>query len=123
MNQQLLFAYGTLKRGQSANHLLADGSFIRTATTLPLYRLLDLGDHPGLVEPAGPGNAIKGEIWRVPISSFLALDAYEGAPIDYGRQFISIQDCTESVVAYFFLGDGSALPDCGTEWLPRPRIG
>jgi gamma-glutamylcyclotransferase (GGCT)/AIG2-like uncharacterized protein YtfP len=123
MNQQLLFVYGTLKRGQSANHLLADGRFVRTATTLPKYRLLDLGDHPGLVKPSTPGMAIKGELWWVNSSSFPALDAYEGAPSEYGRQPISIEDCTEPVIAYFFLGDGSALPDCGAEWLPRPTVG
>lgn len=120
MNQQLLFVYGTLKRGQSANHLLAGGRFVRAASTLPRYRLLDLGDHPGLVEATGPGMTIQGELWWVNTSSFPALDAYEGAPRDYDRKPIGIQDCTEPVIAYFFLGDVSGLPDCGAEWLPRP---
>src|SRR6266436_3993531 len=110
MSQQLLFVYGTLKRGQSANHLLADSKFVRTAITLPLYRLLDFGDHPGLVESTGPGTAVKGELWLLNPQLFPELDVYEGAPTKYGRRDIRIQDCGEPVVAYFFLGDGSALP-------------
>jgi gamma-glutamylcyclotransferase (GGCT)/AIG2-like uncharacterized protein YtfP len=115
---QLIFVYGTLKRGQKANHLLGKRRFEREARTLPNYRLLDLGDHPGLIEVEGAGVAVKGELWWIYPAAFPDLDAYEGAHNDYGRRPIAIQDCNESVIAYFFLGDQSDLPDCGTEWLP-----
>ncbi len=118
MSTQLLFFYGTLKRGQSANHLLADSQFVRTAVTEPIYRLLDLGTHPGLVPAANDGLAIHGELWLVDVKHFPALDAYEGAPTEYGRREIHVQDCDQPVVSYFFLGDGSALPSCGKSWQP-----
>jgi gamma-glutamylcyclotransferase (GGCT)/AIG2-like uncharacterized protein YtfP len=121
--QLLLFVYGTLKRGQKANHLLGSGRFERTACTLPHYRLLDLGDHPGLVEADGAGAAIKGELWWIETNVIPELDDYEGAPSKYERRPIVIEGCTDPVIAYFFLGDASTLPDCGIEWLSRPAVG
>jgi gamma-glutamylcyclotransferase (GGCT)/AIG2-like uncharacterized protein YtfP len=115
---QLLFVYGTLKRGQKANHLLGRGRFERAASTLPRYRLLNLGDHPGLIEVDGAGVSVKGELWRIDPAAFAELDAYEGP--DYGRRPIAIEDCAEKVITYFFLGDRSSLPECGAEWQPRP---
>jgi gamma-glutamylaminecyclotransferase len=106
MSSQLLFFYGTLKRGQSANHLLGDSQFIRTAVTEPCYRLLDLGKHRGLVPAEGEGQAIHGELWLVDTKYFPALDAYEGAPTEYGRREIRIQDCDQPVASYFYLGNG-----------------
>jgi gamma-glutamylaminecyclotransferase len=119
MSKLLLFVYGTLKRGQSANHLLGDAEFVRSAATLPVYQLLDLGTHPGMVESNGPGIAISGELWRISPEVIPALDAYEGAPTEYGRRPIRIQDCVEPVIAYFFLGDLSNLSPCSPDWSPR----
>ena len=118
MSSQLLFVYGTLKRGQSANHMLADAQFVRPAETEPVYRLVDLGTHPGLIPASEAGKAIRGELWNIDIRHFPALDAYEGAPTEYGRRDIQIRDCDEPVIAYFFLGDSSTLPTCGAEWKP-----
>lgn len=118
MPHQLLFVYGTLKRGQSANHMLGQARFVRSATTAPRYRLLNLGDHPGLVDTVESGQAVHGELWLVDIAAIPALDAYEGAPTEYGRRPIAIAGCAEPVIAYFFLGDGSSLPVCGAEWPP-----
>jgi gamma-glutamylcyclotransferase (GGCT)/AIG2-like uncharacterized protein YtfP len=120
MTRQLLFVYGTLRQGESANHLLGDAQFVRPAVTAPHYRLLHVGDHSGLVVSYGPGLAIKGELWLVDVESFPELDAYEGAPTVYGRRPILMQDCVESVIAYFFLGDRTGLSEFGAE-CPRER--
>jgi gamma-glutamylcyclotransferase (GGCT)/AIG2-like uncharacterized protein YtfP len=118
MTRQLLFVYGTLKRGQFANHMLADGRFVGTVVTEPLYQLIDLGTHPGLVSCEQSGVAVKGELWEIGSDIIPALDRYEGAPTAYERREIRIQNCQEPVIAYFFLGDGTTLPTCGSEWVP-----
>jgi gamma-glutamylcyclotransferase (GGCT)/AIG2-like uncharacterized protein YtfP len=95
-----LFIYGTLKRGHSAHHLLANQQFLGEAVTTPQYRIVDLGPHPTLVE-ATDGVPCHGELWRVDDEYLRKLEAYEDAPTYYHRRSVMIQNCTELVEAFF----------------------
>ena len=73
----LLFVYGSLKRGFSAEHLL-DGEFVAEAKTEPVYQMLQFGAYPGVIAADEGGYSIEGEIWDVSEGCIPMLDEYEG---------------------------------------------
>ena len=107
-----LFIYGTLKRGQVNHHLLAEESYLGPATTLPRFRLLNLGWYPGLALCEDKGRAIEGELWEVSDACLEALDAYEGS--EYERRMIEVQPETSDVQAYILRQPDWSCPDAGT---------
>jgi len=128
-----LFVYGTLmtraqgRLGTDMRALLRlNGTSLGAATTAG--RLIDLGDYPGFVEAAGPGDVVHGELLRLedPDEVLAALDAYEGvslepAPDDeYARILVPVQPVSgEQVTAwvYCFRGDlAQARPIAGGRW-------
>ncbi|MEO1175338.1 MAG: gamma-glutamylcyclotransferase family protein [Myxococcota bacterium] len=72
----LLFVYGTLMRGERAHHLLKKTAFITDDETPPTYKLLDLGEYPGLATEGT--DAVVGEVFEVPAALLRSLDRYEG---------------------------------------------
>jgi gamma-glutamylaminecyclotransferase len=78
-----VFVYGTLRRGQTAHHLLRGARFIDTARTEPEYTLLDMGTYPALV--SGGETAVLGEIYEIEADALAELDRYEDAPRLYRR--------------------------------------
>ena len=115
----LIFVYGSLKRGFSLHHYLADHTFIGTAQTLPLYRLFDCGEYPALVDAATDGQCVKGEVYRVSKACQLQLDEVEGVDEGlYERREIRLATPYEdaSVQAWFYLHPVAGLKDCGQEW-------
>jgi gamma-glutamylcyclotransferase (GGCT)/AIG2-like uncharacterized protein YtfP len=83
-----VFVYGTLRRGQTAHHLLAGVRFIGTAWTEREYTLLDMGSYPALV--SGGETAVLGEIYEVDADVLAELDRYEDAPGLYRRVLTAI---------------------------------
>lgn len=75
---RLIFVYGTLKRGGSNHHFLADQVFVGAARTAPGFRLHDLGGYPGMVPHAGDRDGVAGEIWEVDDACLRRLDGLEG---------------------------------------------
>ena len=111
-----LFIYGTLKRGQSANHLLAGQQFLGAAITAPVYRLFDLGGYPGMVRVARGGCAIEGEIWEIDKACLRALDRLEDvADGEYERTIIAMAE-HENIEGYLYLRDVTTRPDAGSAW-------
>jgi gamma-glutamylaminecyclotransferase len=96
-----LFIYGTLKRSQAAHHLLAGQRFLGEARTAPLYRIVDLGPYPTLVDAADDGLACHGEHWQVDAACLARLDDYEGAPVHYCRRPVTLQRVEVIVFGYF----------------------
>jgi len=85
---QLLFVYGSLKRGQRAHHLLERLDWLGEAW-LPGACLHDLGPFPMAV----PGEGrIQGEVYAVGEADLEALDRYEGAPRLFERHWLSLED-------------------------------
>ncbi len=74
VEQELVFVYGTLRRGGGKETLLRGSRFLRE-TTLP-GTLHDLGSYPALV--LGDGGVVHGEVWSCPAETLRSIDSYEG---------------------------------------------
>jgi len=115
---QLVFVYGSLKRGFALHELLQGQLYLGNAVTEPLYRLFNLGSYPGLVEWP-EGLAIRGEVYQVDLECLSRLDEVEGvAERLYVRRRILLQTEFESsdVQAWFWLNAVRGLNDCGEQW-------
>ena len=117
MSKTLLFIYGTLKRGQKSDHLLAGQEFRGEATTMPLYRLYNVSWHPGMVHDDENGVNVNGELWAVDDSTIAKLDKYEGVDSSwFVREDVAVRDCFDTVQAYFYKGDIPLGSLSGSEW-------
>ena len=116
-NRQLLFIYGTLKRGHSRAASLIGQQFLGEARTLARYRLFDCGSYPGLVE-SDDGLEINGEVWSVDQSCLKQLDVIEAVEQGlYRRGAVELQSAYDSQVeSYFYLLPVGTLADCGDLW-------
>jgi gamma-glutamylaminecyclotransferase len=118
----ILFVYGTLKRGNSANHRLAGQRFLREAVTEPRHRLYNLGWYPGLVKDEANGPAVTGELWEVDERCLAGLDDYECAPELYVRGRVAIRGVADPVETYFYNRPTPPAARSGAAW-PFPAAG
>ena len=121
-SRTLIFAYGTLMRGECRHWLLEDQRFMGEAQTLPRYRLFNCGAFPAVVEVSAGGKSILGEVWSVDNARLQALDDEEGTADQlYNRALIQLAApfADEAVEGYLYLGSTAAMPDCGTSWRTR----
>jgi allophanate hydrolase len=87
----LLFVVGAHLSGMVLNHELVSlkATLVRTARTLPDYRLYALGTtppKPGLIrEPGSLGPGIEGEIWSLSPAAFGAFVSRIPAPLGIGK--------------------------------------
>jgi gamma-glutamylcyclotransferase (GGCT)/AIG2-like uncharacterized protein YtfP len=73
-----LFVNGTLMRGLALHANLDGAKFLGEATTAPIYRIFSIGDvHPGMFEVADGGVSVPGELYRVPLQVWRAVEAGE----------------------------------------------
>lgn len=79
----LVFVYGSLRRGQSNHAWLADSRFLGLHRTQPRFTMRDLGAYPAVV--AAGRTAILGEIYEVTPPVLQGLDELEGYPELYIR--------------------------------------
>lgn len=116
----LLFVYGSLKRGFSANDFFSEQRFVAAAKTEPVYRMYDYGGFPGAVVVEEDGYAIEGEIWDVADPLFGQLDLYEAVAEGlYARGVARLAEPHQqlrNVVIYLYQRDVSKLPDVGPVW-------
>lgn len=92
--RNLVFVYGTLKRG-FPNHAYMDGStFIADVQTVEPYPLVVGGTWftPYLIPEKGSGHRVRGELWDVPDERMPALDELESVhlPNGYRRHRIPV---------------------------------
>ena len=95
--RQLVFVYGTLKRGEKNHHWL-EGASWQGEAELSGVLLHDLGPFPMAV--IGEGTAI-GEVYAVEEHGLARLDELEGYPRLYDRQMLSLNDGRQ---AWVYLG-------------------
>lgn len=117
-----VFVYGSLKRGYALHHLLETATFTGCSTTVPRYRIYDLGSYPGLID-APDGLAIHGEVYEVTEDTLRILDDAEGVSDGwYARRPIHLLGGNDQheTHAWFWLKSVSGCPDCGDRW---PRTG
>jgi len=85
---ELVFVYGTLKRGYG-NHSVIDregNQFVSEAFLRGPFKMISLGAFPGVVEDTSlPDAEIQGEVFRVAEDNMAALDALEGNGRFYTR--------------------------------------
>ncbi len=85
---ELVFVYGTLKRGHGNHHWLAEAPFQGEAV-LPDVVLHDLGPFPMAV----PGEGlVRGEVYAVDAAGLARLDRLEGYPRLYDRRPLPLAD-------------------------------
>jgi len=114
----LIFVYGTLKRGGENHAWIEQQQFIAEASTLPLYRMFDLGGYPGMVR-SQDGLFIQGEVWSVDESGITRLDIledteggeYERVPVQLEGDF-----ATQQVEGYIYLRSIEGRRDVGACW-------
>ena len=73
-NSRPVFVYGTLMRGQRANHLMS-GSDFAGCFCLKDYAMYHLGSYPGIVPCAG--ESVMGELYFVSEEMIAQMDRYE----------------------------------------------
>lgn len=100
MSKTNLFVYGTLQRGCRNHTLLAGQTFFGEARTEPRYRLLDLGEYPGLIE-AENGESVVGEVYAVEAETLATLDQFEDVPCLFVRRPVVLIGWRQPVEAYF----------------------
>jgi gamma-glutamylcyclotransferase (GGCT)/AIG2-like uncharacterized protein YtfP len=93
----LVFVYGTLRRGQHNHYMLGSSSFLGLHVTEPWYAMLDLGTYPGVV--GGGQCAITGELYRVTPTTLARLDELE----DYPQRYDRVVFATEHGRAWIYL--------------------
>jgi len=74
----LVFVYGTLRRGFANHHLMQGQEFVGEARTAPGYALYDLEGYPGMVADAAAADGVSGEVWSVDDECLSGLDVLEG---------------------------------------------
>jgi gamma-glutamylcyclotransferase (GGCT)/AIG2-like uncharacterized protein YtfP len=112
--------YGTLMRGEPAHDRLRAALYLGEFRTKPGYRLLDLGDFPGLVE--GGADAVLGELYAIDERTLAALDAFEDVPRSYTRTTLELPGIG---VAFVYLLTPTLAADArplgAWSWRRRPR--
>jgi gamma-glutamylcyclotransferase (GGCT)/AIG2-like uncharacterized protein YtfP len=76
----LLFVYGTLRRGCTLHHHLKRLGAAFVATGKVQAELLELGEFPGARKSSKPGKIVEGEIYRLRgvVNALKVLDQVEG---------------------------------------------
>jgi gamma-glutamylaminecyclotransferase len=116
MGRTVLFVYGTLKRGLGNHRLIADQEFLGEALTESCYRVIDLGQHPGLVVDEGNGLAVRGELWSIGECCLHELDEFEEVPGPFIRTEVKIAGRQEAAQAYFWNRPIPVGASTGCEW-------
>ncbi|MCR6656153.1 MAG: gamma-glutamylcyclotransferase [Opitutus sp.] len=107
---QLIFVYGTLKRGCSNHAQLADQTYLGEARTAPGYRMYQLSGYPGLVPDPTATESVHGEIWSVTDAALQQLDAFEGVPEGlYRREPVRLLPPFDAQPVHTYIYAGSIL--------------
>ena len=77
-DEQALFVYGTLMRGQPNAHHLVSASFVGLAQTVAAFTLIRWQGYPGLRR--GGSTGVRGELYRVSPSPAGGPGRVRGAP-------------------------------------------
>ena len=106
-----VFVYGTLLRGLSNHGWLEGGVFVREDQTAEPLVLVDLGEYPAALEPAGRWTegaaSITGEVWDVDDDGLTHLDELEDWPTLYTRRPVSLRS-GDTALVYILNGEPEA---------------
>lgn len=82
--RQLVFVYGSLKRGMANQNQLSEAVFLGIAQLQGLA-LFDLGPFPMAIASGDPTDTLHGELYAVNATQLADLDRFEGVPRLYLR--------------------------------------
>ncbi|ACM29285.1 hypothetical protein Arad_7880 [Rhizobium rhizogenes K84] len=82
-DNQIVFVYGTLKRGFANHDILTNARYAGTAVTMDPYPLIisESWNVPVVVDEVGSGYRVEGELFSVPLLDLKIMDEFE----DVGR--------------------------------------
>jgi gamma-glutamylcyclotransferase (GGCT)/AIG2-like uncharacterized protein YtfP len=86
----LVFAYGSLRKGESDHGALEAAEFVGNAHTVSNYRLVDLGVYPAMIE--FKGFRVFGEVYAVTRDIRRHLDVLKEVPVLFQRVTIGLED-------------------------------
>ena len=120
MTPDLVFVYGTLKRGERNHYFLATAEYLGPAFTEPHFRMIDCGPYPAMLDHVQTSSLgaeplpISGEIYRIDSTTLAELDRLEDEGRLYRRAVIEVLSidggaCSQTpqtlaVSTYFWLG-------------------
>ena len=107
--------YGTLMRGQRANHLMS-GSDFAGCFCLKDYAMYHLGSYPGIVPCAG--ESVMGELYFVSEEMIAQIDRYEREGDLYLRRSVTLiaGENTHTAEVYVYNRDVSGLDKMPKAW-------
>ena len=119
MNQNLIFVYGTLKRGGKYHHYLIDQKFVSTGRTTAEYTLYQSAGYPAMVRDGTDSEGVLGELWSVSTGCLEKLDQLEGVHEKlYVRTSVSLAPPHThlKVETYIYLRPIAGYPHVGSTW-------
>ena len=114
-NSRRVFVYGTLMRGQRANHLMS-GSDFAGCFCLKDYAMYHLGSYPGIVPCAG--ESVMGELYFVSEEMIAQMDRYEREGDLYLRRSVTLTagENTHTAEVYVYNRDVSGFEKMRKAW-------
>eukprot|EP00049_Salpingoeca_infusionum_P027118 m.30583 g.30583 ORF g.30583 m.30583 type:complete len:122 (+) comp9294_c0_seq2:223-588(+) len=119
--RNLVFAYGTLRKGESNHHFLESSKLLGNFCTPPRYTMYNIGPYPGLIEG---DTAIVGEVYEVDDATLQMVDELEGVPDMYRRD--SVETPFGTAIIYIFQDkdylkkEASVIP--AGDWCKRQQL-
>lgn len=105
--------YGTLKRGQRANGMLATGTFIGEFKVEIPFQMYNLGSFPALVA-SEENHLITLEVYEVNDEQTLrGLDRYEGYPNLYQKSTVQVETMDVTIYTMIDKRHGGELMESG----------
>ncbi len=114
----LLFAYGSLRRGEHNHHYLRTAAYLGEHVTTAAYTMFDLGAYPAVI--AAGVTPIEGEIHALEADGLTRLDVLEGYPRHYDRQLIQTPWGAAWIYLYRLTLHGRARVEQGN-WIAYQR--
>lgn len=114
--KQLVFVYGTLRRGESNQHMLRRADCLGTHKTEPVYTMFNLGFFPAIVP--GGATAIVGEVFAVDTATLAMLDSFEECPEEYIRDQVTTPFGEAWIYVYRHIPKDAAVIPSG-DWCDR----
>jgi gamma-glutamylaminecyclotransferase len=90
----LLFAYGTLRKGEIQHALLAGAKFLRMVSTPPAFHLVEVAPYAALVR--GGSIAVAGELYQLDLATWRTIDKERQVPQLFTRETIELEDGTSA---------------------------
>ena len=90
---ELVFVYGTLRRGQCNHHWMGHSPCWGEASTEPAFAVHELGGYPGMVRDGLTGEPVRGELYLVDSATLQGLDELEDvAGGEYAREVLPMAE-------------------------------